>query len=944
MRQFNRFILSCFCLLLVGRACQGAEPGDWDDPSWQLLREAHIHRDAASLAAYIREQCGADADLPRIDALVRQLGSSDFAEREQASKALVAIGPAALGRLRAARNDPDAEVSKRAKDCIAGIGDRRPELTLAAVRVLIRRGGGEGVPALVRLLPYADFEELQDDLWFGLDALTVRQGKLDPVLTEALHDPMAIRRAAAACIVGRRGDANQRAVVRGLLTDADAEVRLRAAQGLLAAKDASGVPVLAALLEGTRMETAWQAEELLRYIAGEEAPHTILGAGAAVDRRACREAWESWWKERGPQIDFAKLDATSRRPGLMLLCDGGLPEEATGRVWLLGCDGVTRWDLRKLTNPADARLIAGGRVLIAERALAPQVQIPLAAPPRKMSAEEGVSLRELDGAVLWRYQGIDFATLCQPMPNGNLFVAGREPRMAQVSMAGLEVSVMTLPGENNASRDYPRPLLNNHILYRKHGENSWHFDWMDFDPNPRTDPKRVLTTIRLLTDPFLLDFGAMETLDAGGGPLAGMDDSFVVELGSDGFAQRKCSIPGSFCAAKLHNGGILVGGMGRVVELDGQYKSVWSATFEDQAYRVRPCLNSVRLGFDALRPTARDVADAAGDWLRGLKSRDARVRRRSTQMVGAIGPVAADAIPALNGLLKDTDAAVRAAARVAIAEVNSEETVETRKSLKDSDPKVRIKAIWKLGAKHGRDARVTAPAIVELLKDDDVDVRSTAAGMLNSMNLESRTVVPALIEAARDDDPEVRRCAVASLGQMHKEAKAAIPVLLDNLKSKNITLREWSAQALAEIDPRDERVFPALMEAIQGKEVNFSAADALSKCCPRAKEAVPILLKILEANDQQGRPETVKAFRSDTVQALGRIGPDAKAAVPALVALAKKNDRYQGLQLQAVIALGRIGPAAKEATEILDELQRDRSNCYLGEFAKEAFQRIHADD
>jgi HEAT repeats len=383
----------------------------------------------------LREQCGADADLRRIDALIHQLSSPDFTEREQASKSLVAIGPAALSQLRAARNDPDAEVSKRAKDCLSRIGDRGPELTLAAVRVLIRRGGAEAVPTLVHLLPYADFEELQDDLWFGLDALTVRQGKIDPSLTRALLDSMAVRRAAAACIVGRRGDADQRGAVRKLLTDADPEVRLRAAQGLLAAKDASGVPALTALLNGTPMETARQAEELLRYIAGEEA-HAILGAGAAGDRRVCREAW---WNERGPKVDLAKLDGTSRRPGLMLLCDGGLPEEATGRVWLLGCDGVTRWELNKLSYPADARLLAYGRVLVAERSLEPRVQIPLVLPPRKRSPEEGVSVRDLEGKVLWRYQGVSDPTLCQPMPDGCVLIAGKERVIAEVDSAGAEI-------------------------------------------------------------------------------------------------------------------------------------------------------------------------------------------------------------------------------------------------------------------------------------------------------------------------------------------------------------------------------------------------------------------------------------------------------------------------------------------------------------------------
>jgi HEAT repeat protein len=916
------YLLSCSLVA----ATNAAEPGDWDDPSWQLLREAHIHRDAVSLAAYLRDQCGADGDLRRVDALIRQLGSADFQEREQASKSLVAVGPAALAALRAVRNDPDVEVAHRVKECLTRIGDRRPELTLAAVRVLIRRGGAEAVPTLLRFLPFADFEELQDDLWFGLDALTVRQGKLDPALTEALRDPMGVRRAVAACIVGRRGDADQRGAVRKLLIDAEPEVRLRAAQGLLTAKDASCVPALAALLEGTPMETAWQAEELLRYIAGEEAPHATLGAGAADDRRACRAAWEAWWKERGPKVDLAKLDGTNCRPGLMLLCDGGLPEEATGRVWLLGCDGVPRWQLRKLSYPVDARLMAGGRVLVAERSLEPRVQIPLALPPRKRSPEEGVSMRELEGKVLWRYRGVSDPTLCQPLPNGNLFVAGQGLRMAEVSAGGSEVGLTTLsrPVFDTDSYEYPRRLLNSHILCRRYRELLKEYEWVDFDPSsPRTRPKLVFSTGLLSPISFLPGCGAMETLDPGCRTVAGWDNSFVLEFGEAGWPEQKCSIPGSFYAVKLRTGDIVVGGMGRVVELDGEYKLVWAATFEDQAYRVRPCLDLVRLGFDAPRYI---VADAPGDWLRGLKSQNARVRRRSAEMVGEIGPVAADAIPALTALLKDPDGAVRAAAHDALGKVTSEATLEIRKALKDSDPKVRIDAIWKLGMKYERDAKVVAPAVMELLKDQDPKVRGQAANILGGMRLESRIVVPALIKAAHDNDLEVRTLAAHSLGRMGKEAIPAIPALLDDLKSKTPTLRGWSADALGEIAPRDERVFRALMEAIQGKEVNDNAAYVLSKCGPCAKEAVPILVKILESDDMQGRPEMIRAFRSIIVQALGQIGSDAKAAVPALIALIKKKDRNHSLQVNAIQALGRIGPAAKEAAEMLDEMQRDRSN------------------
>src|SRR5437588_614184 len=72
-------------------------------------------------------------------------------------------------------------------------------------------------------------------------ALGVRDGKLDPALAAALDDREPARRAAAALVLGRYGTSEQRAAVRRLLTDREAKVRLRAAQGLLAARDGTAL-------------------------------------------------------------------------------------------------------------------------------------------------------------------------------------------------------------------------------------------------------------------------------------------------------------------------------------------------------------------------------------------------------------------------------------------------------------------------------------------------------------------------------------------------------------------------------------------------------------------------------------------------------------------------------------------------------------------------------
>src|SRR5262249_20851321 len=56
-------------------------------------------------------------------------------------------------------------------------------------------------------------------------------------------------------------------------------------------------------------------------------------------RRACRTAWEAWWRQAGGRIDWVSLEKSPRRPGLVLLA-------GERELWLCGCDGKLRTRLR----------------------------------------------------------------------------------------------------------------------------------------------------------------------------------------------------------------------------------------------------------------------------------------------------------------------------------------------------------------------------------------------------------------------------------------------------------------------------------------------------------------------------------------------------------------------------------------------------------------------
>jgi hypothetical protein len=67
---------------------------------------------------------GTPDDSTRIDQLIKQLGSEQFAEREAASRELAAYGESALSALRRASRSEDPEVRRRARELLRAIVTR----------------------------------------------------------------------------------------------------------------------------------------------------------------------------------------------------------------------------------------------------------------------------------------------------------------------------------------------------------------------------------------------------------------------------------------------------------------------------------------------------------------------------------------------------------------------------------------------------------------------------------------------------------------------------------------------------------------------------------------------------------------------------------------------------------------------------------------------------
>src|SRR5262245_20728759 len=88
-------------------------------------------------------------------------------------------------------------------------------------------------------------------------------------------------------------------------------------------------------------------------------------------------------------------------------------------------------------------------------------------------------------------------------------------------------------------------------------------------------------------------------------------------------------------------------------------------------------------------------------------------------------------------------------------------------ALKDQDPEVRRSAAYalqELGGVRLSVGSAAAPALIDALKDQDGQVRISAAEALNGIGVGAEAAVPALIDALKDEY-EVRRSAASALGR-----------------------------------------------------------------------------------------------------------------------------------------------------------------------------------
>jgi hypothetical protein len=225
---------------------------------------------------------------------------------------------------------------------------------------------------------------------------------------------------------------------------------------------------------------------------------------------------------------------------------------------------------------------------------------------------------------------------------------------------------------------------------------------------------------------------------------------------------------------------------------------------------------------------------SAQQWLKMLDSPDPQVRSDAIFALGAIGPDAAMALPALKVILRE-----------------------------DSDVGCRRQASLALG-KMTPASRDAVEELAQALEDEDIVVRVNAAVALSRLREEARPAVPALIRAVEDERNHVllgtttlsvHEAMVLALGRASVGTSDGVAALLASLESPSSDrLPRAVAQALGEIGPEAHRAIPTLLAMLRDEDLEVRAA---------AEEALPRIGGTLPAaTDRIPDPELPQAERT----------------------------------------------------------------------------------
>jgi HEAT repeat protein len=326
---------------------------------------------------------------------------------------------------------------------------------------------------------------------------------------------------------------------------------------------------------------------------------------------------------------------------------------------------------------------------------------------------------------------------------------------------------------------------------------------------------------------------------------------------------------------------------------------------EDTVQALMPVLSDpdTDVNRSASRELARCGKAAVPELRKTLKDKSLDVRRLAITTLGAIGSDAAEVVPDLLALMRDTQSGLQDDTSEALAGIGAPAVAALAEVLQqEQEPALRKRAILAL-AKVGKPA---VPVLDKVLGDRDASVRLQAVTALGQIGAPA---VEPLVGALKDPDAEVRQEVVRVLGTLNKNDSGVVPALVLALKDPAERVRGQSIASLRFLRPEPEAVMKELTPVLQDKDMDIRL-DAILFLGEFGPAAVPSLASMLKDPDMKVRQRAMAALEEI------RAPPD--VLLPALTPLL--NDGNAVARQNGVYLLWRCGPKAlPQITEALKD-------------------------
>ncbi|MCG8583880.1 MAG: HEAT repeat domain-containing protein [Pirellulales bacterium] len=275
-----------------------------------------------------------------------------------------------------------------------------------------------------------------------------------------------------------------------------------------------------------------------------------------------------------------------------------------------------------------------------------------------------------------------------------------------------------------------------------------------------------------------------------------------------------------------------------------------------------------------------------------------------------LGPEAKDAVPALVEILSDKRPEVRMEALMVLAAIGPDAKDAAAAVVKQlDDPEIAVKRAAALAAGRIGPACVAAtPKLRDAYQKADEFHKNIAIWALAKIRTDNpayrQTAIEKLLIGLRNKDRQIQAACSRGLIDLklnEAETQRMVGILAKVLQTGEEPNKHEAAHALSVIG---EPAVKALIHGLKHPSVQVPVASVLGGMGPKAKEAIPALLWVVDNGRAEARREALLALANIASE-------DPSAVIPAFTKTLK--DPVEELQIMGVFALGKMGPAAKSS-------------------------------